>query len=333
MADTKVTDLTALTGANAASTDVVPIVDVSDNTMAASGTTKKITVAELAKAVGDAGRLTLGAFGPTTDPTAPTTGVVIFGRDMARNLPAYIGPSGISSRLQTFFGSNNISFFKPSGNSTTVTSNGVVVTANATAATAANWAITNLFTQSKRVSYPSAATAGSGGGLREAVLKHSLGGGVAGAGGFHLCVRFGFATIPATKRWFVGMVATTGVIANADPSAQVNVIGVGQDLADTTIQFMSNDGSGTATKSVGSSSLTGVAINELYEFNLFVPPNTTNLAKMSFGRVGGTYSDVTFTTDLPASTTGLAWQLWANNGSTAAIIDMHIVGVYIETDN
>jgi len=48
VADTKITALTALTGANTATTDVLPLVDISDTTMAASGTTKKIDVSELA---------------------------------------------------------------------------------------------------------------------------------------------------------------------------------------------------------------------------------------------------------------------------------------------
>ena len=43
MADTKITALTALTAADPAN-DVIPIVDVSDTTMAASGTTKKISI-------------------------------------------------------------------------------------------------------------------------------------------------------------------------------------------------------------------------------------------------------------------------------------------------
>lgn len=45
MADKKITDLTALTGANTASTDVFPIVDVS------ATETKKITAEELAAAI------------------------------------------------------------------------------------------------------------------------------------------------------------------------------------------------------------------------------------------------------------------------------------------
>lgn len=52
MADTKISALTALTGANVAVGDKIPIVDVSDTTMAASGTTKQMTFAELKVALG-----------------------------------------------------------------------------------------------------------------------------------------------------------------------------------------------------------------------------------------------------------------------------------------
>lgn len=47
MADTKVSALAALTGINVAGGDLFPMVDVSDTTMAASGTDKSITATEL----------------------------------------------------------------------------------------------------------------------------------------------------------------------------------------------------------------------------------------------------------------------------------------------
>lgn len=54
MADTKITDLSAITGANTATGDLFVLVDVSDTTMAASGTDKKITRAELLNALATA---------------------------------------------------------------------------------------------------------------------------------------------------------------------------------------------------------------------------------------------------------------------------------------
>jgi len=67
MADTKITALTALTAADPAN-DVIPIVDVSDTSMAASGTTKKISVNNI-----------LGASGTATLASATVTGAATVG--------------------------------------------------------------------------------------------------------------------------------------------------------------------------------------------------------------------------------------------------------------
>ena len=68
MADTKITALTALTAADPAN-DVIPIVDVSDTTMAASGTTKKISVNNI---LGASGTATLASATITGDLTVDT---------------------------------------------------------------------------------------------------------------------------------------------------------------------------------------------------------------------------------------------------------------------
>jgi len=68
MADTKITALTALTAADPAN-DVIPIVDVSDTTMAASGTTKKITPNQI---LGSGGTATLASATITGDLTVDT---------------------------------------------------------------------------------------------------------------------------------------------------------------------------------------------------------------------------------------------------------------------
>lgn len=47
----KISELTPITGVNVATGDLFPVVDVSDNTMAASGTNKSLTAAEIARAV------------------------------------------------------------------------------------------------------------------------------------------------------------------------------------------------------------------------------------------------------------------------------------------
>jgi hypothetical protein len=333
MADSKISALTAITGANVADNDLFPTVDVSDTTMAATGTTKIITAAELGKAVGANGRLNLGPYTSTT-PSAPTTGVTLFSRFKAgRNLPAFIGPSGLESSLQPHFAANCVSFVRPSGNGTVIASQGIVVTATGTA-TAANWANTSFLASLKRISYVSAATAGSSGGMREAVLKYWRGN-AAGLGGFDIRFRFGFATISTTRRWFVGLVGVTTALASAEPSTNANILGVGQDTADTTVQFMhKNSTAGTAVKSVGSTSLSSPAVNEVWDVRIFAAPNASSVTMSVEKLNGGSYSEYTtgVSTDIPANTQGLALQLWANNGTTAAIIDPHLVSLYAETD-
>lgn len=329
MADTKITDLGALTGANAADGDSVPVVDVSDTSMAASGTTKKMTMAELAAAIGKGGRLVLAD--ETSVPSAPTAGVKLFSRKLARSLPAFIGPSGVDSSLQCHLGANRASWFRPTGNATTVETPGIVLTVIGTATTA-NWASTNLFTNGKRLSYISAGTAGSAGGWRENVLKYSLGS--TNWGGFHVMARFGCLTLPAGYRIFVGLYGTAGVIGNVDPSSLVNLVGLGKDTGDTNLQFMHNDAAGTATKID-----TGLAMatSDVFDFRMFCAPGGTTvyfaLQKVTGGGSWVTGDSTGVPANIPAGNQGLAIQNWCNNGATASAIDPHWFNYYIETDN
>lgn len=325
---TRLTDLTAQTAANIADSDIVETVDVSDTTMAATGTNKKLTVTDLAEGVGAGGRLVLGI----ASPSAPSSGVRLFSKSRARTLPCYMGPTGLDSRLQPFFGGNAVSFVRPTGNGTVVTAVGIALTVNGSAGAAANFATTNILTQTKRISYNSAATAGTAGGAREAVAKYWRGS-AAGLGGFHFCARFGFNAIPATRRWFVGLSGTAALLANADPSTFLNQVGVGQDLGDTTIQFMHNDGAGASVKS--NSTIASPAVGELLEVNVFCAPNSTSIF-MSVEKInvtGALASLTTPSTDIPANTVALAPHLWCNNGTTAAIYGLDLVSLYIETDN
>ena len=94
MAKTKITALTELTDTNIAIGDLIPIVDISDTSQAASGTTKKVTITSLATAVASAfsgdsptfvnltttGTTTLGDSGDATtvNGTLGVTGVATF---------------------------------------------------------------------------------------------------------------------------------------------------------------------------------------------------------------------------------------------------------------
>ncbi len=66
MADTKITALTSISTSTDPANDVFPIVDISDTSMAASGTTKKVTTNQLLGAGGNASLGTLATSGAST---------------------------------------------------------------------------------------------------------------------------------------------------------------------------------------------------------------------------------------------------------------------------
>ena len=108
MADTKITALTALTAADPAN-DVIPIVDVSDTTMAASGTTKKISVNNILSssptasgALTVAGLVTAGSATITGALTVDTSTLVVD----ATNDRVGMGTATPGSRLDVRFATN-----------------------------------------------------------------------------------------------------------------------------------------------------------------------------------------------------------------------------------
>ncbi len=78
MADTKISALTALTGANLAVGDLITLVDVSDTTMAASGTNKSIRADELLKGLANVGSA-WNSWTPTITQSGALTKTVDYG--------------------------------------------------------------------------------------------------------------------------------------------------------------------------------------------------------------------------------------------------------------
>ena len=85
--------------------------------------------------------------------------------------------------------------------------------------------------------------------------------GVAGYGssGFKVTMRGGpdTGTSTATDRFFMGLKPAANP-TDVNPSTLANIVGMGWDSADTNVQIMTNDASGTATKiDLGASFLVG----------------------------------------------------------------------------
>jgi len=278
------------------------------------------------------GTVILSDFNSTT-PNLPSSGSKIFSRYQGgRRMTAQISPSGVDYSFQPFFATNKIGWWSATGNGTTVNLVNFNNTATGTATTR-NLASTNLFTSMRRVGYVSASNpAGSSSGTRHGAQQFWLGN-AAKLGGFFYVVRFGSTSSVATQRLFIGLIASTAVIGNVDPSTSVNILGFGADSADTNFTFMHNDSTGTATKDTLTGNVSAkTASTDMFEIRIFCAPNGTTIYYSIENLSNLSYSEGYATTDLPSNTTLLSPQIWINNGTTASAVGIDIVSQYIETD-
>ena len=131
----------------------------------------------------------------------------------------------------------------------------------------------------------------------------------------------------STQRFFAGYAATFGQIGTtADPSAQLNTIGVGKDVADATLFFMFNNGSGTATKV--NTGITPTA-NDEYIITVTIPSNATSatVAIERRTKTTSTKNSATNSAKIPAAGTLMYWHAMSNSGatSTAPVIGIKYV--------
>jgi hypothetical protein len=112
MADVKITALTALTAADPIN-DAIPIVDVSDTTMAASGTTKRISVNNI-----------LGASGTATLASATITGAATVGTTLGvTGVSTFAAGTALLPALTTT-GDTNTGIYYPAADTFAVTTGG-----------------------------------------------------------------------------------------------------------------------------------------------------------------------------------------------------------------
>lgn len=268
-----------------------------------------------------------------SDPSTPAAGhLILYAKEMGgRVLPKIKGPSGLDTPLQPAVFANGIQMLAPASSTAFSVWGMSAPTAVGTVSHPA-LASGSLRTQTRRAILTSAATANSASELRH-TLTTVWRGDAAGQGGFHLIIRFGVSSTTSLQRVFVGLASATGAISTSQaPSALTNILGVGWDSADTNLQVMNNDGSGTATKTDLGSDFPANTQDAIYELTLFAPPNET-FVKWRVKRLDtGTEASGTISTDMPAAATFLTWHAHVNNGGTAAAVILDIYRVYIETD-
>jgi len=194
------------------------------------------------------------------------------------------------------------------------------------AATGQSWANTTLG-RTIRVRY--AATSGANAYVR--VFQNAQGmwrGDVSGAGGFFWWASFAIGTSNSTARVFAGLRASTSVMSSGtgDPSADTNMIGFAVDSANTNLSICSNDSSGTATCNSLGASYPAKTVGALYTIYLWAPPNSSSVSYGIQRHDSANSTTGTISSDLPATTQPLGWELYNNAGSNAAAPTIDFAG-------
>jgi hypothetical protein len=276
-----------------------------------------------------------------SNPTAPSTGTKVYGQDLGgKTLLAIKDSIGIELLMQASLHSKQYYIVKPAGNSTTVTIiGGAALTATGTA-TGANVAVTNIHTQIRGIEYLVTTPATNAVAGFRANIQQFFRGTSSSEGGFFFVGIWGPATgvATATTRASFGMHSNQGAPTDVEPSSIINHLSMGWDAADTNIQIMSNQGTGTSTKKdLGASFPVPTADRtKVYKLALYCPPGSSIIYYGVYDL--GTGAVATGTIDgavdrIPANTILMHAKGWMSVGGTSSVIGIALKSIYIESDN
>lgn len=267
-------------------------------------------------------------------PAAPAAGFVRqFARARAgRQLPHFIGPSGLDSAVQPALFGNTVSMWLPGSGTTVAINFGINFTARNNGTSAAQGhptrGSTNAMTSLSRATFNTGTTATGASGIHSG-QGVAWRGNSAGLGGFFFFARFGIETLASDMRAFVGLSANAATMA-ADASTWNNTIGICKDSADSAWQLVERNGS-TATKTTTGCTVTAGQILDLL---MFAPPNGSSVTMRVVDPVTGTVyvDDVALNTTLPVNTTFLLMNAHCQSvtGITGKLLALN--RMYCETD-
>jgi hypothetical protein len=272
-------------------------------------------------------------------PAAPAAGgLKLFGRSVAgRIMPAFVGPSGLDSALQPFFGRNKVRWWTATGGGGADSQQGLAMTGTGTA-TAVTVAGTNFRTRmSWREWLVSTASTSAVVGLRGGQNLFTVGADIAQAGGFHAAWIWSPATGVAngSHRAFVGLRNATGAPTDVNPSTLTDILGMGYDSADAHVQFLHNNGSGAAVKiDLGAAFPKPTADRaKVYRIEMFSPPGTVqSLHYQVVDMETGASATGLVTTELPGTSAFLNPYAYMSVGGVSAVVGMAVSLIYVETD-
>lgn len=237
----------------------------------------------------------------------------------------------VAAGVQTTFGKKQVTYVRAAFGSTATASIGIPTAAVATGtATAATFADTSVYTRMTRVELLDTTEAtDSVAGIRTVFEDWTR------RVGFLCQTRWGQATggAIATGRAFCGMIEDDAAPTDVGPSTLVDMIGMGWDDTDTTIQIMHNDATGTATKvDLGAAWPKPVAdAADVYDFELFCEPNGTTVYWRVTNVGTGLSATGAITTNIPAIETPLCClHVYTSVGGTSGVTGVGFSSFYGE---
>lgn len=281
----------------------------------------------------------LDLIGTTSIPAVPSDGnAKLFALDTAgRTALSFLSDDGLLRGVQADLGRANLAILSAQPGGTTFTALGIVVPTAVGTATPVTPAVTNLYTRIPKIEYlVTAASTSAIAGFRSLTNFVSVGGTGTGIGGFHYIGTWGPATgvATSTNRAFFGLSNINSTPTDVEPSTVLNSVFMGWDAADTNIQMMRNDGSGTATKiDLGASFPVPTADrSSMYSLELYSPPGSTQIVYYRVDNlVTGATTSGNFNTKLPSTTTLLSPRAWMSVGGTSSVIGIGVTSIYLDT--
>lgn len=147
------------------------------------------------------------------------------------------------------------------------------------------------------------------------------------AAGFEFVMRAAIRSFRSDMRCFFGLAPNAALGVSADPSGNINVIGIGKDAADSTFQIFTNDGSGTASKTdTGITCAAGVTLT----LKLSIPVGGGSCDWSVTNEDTGASASGSISSDLPATDAALYWNLYVQNGPTGGTVcaaEYSLVGI------
>lgn len=206
--------------------------------------------------------------------------------------------------------------------STTATALGVASASRTGTSGVATVATTNFLTEQPRSLQTSATTANAQAAFTAGVL--AVINTTSGRGGWQFVARFGSTQFdPTSRRLFSGVTSVTYVGVTTDPSAlTARVAAFSLDVADTNIQFLTNDNSGTGTKID-----TGVTFEAggWYHTQIWMTPGGGRAYGLLIRLDTGALWFGSTTTDIPNTTATLRHQIVGGRGAgTGTAFALHM---------